>query len=55
MFKTMYPNLTRWQTWQERQTLLLEKRAVLAQRTATAMTEIQSATNSINDAVAIIE
>ena len=29
--------------------------AVLAQRTATAMTEIQSATNSINDAVAIIE
>src|SRR3989339_1697649 len=29
--------------------------AVLAQRTASAMTEIQSATNSINDAVAIIE
>ena len=29
--------------------------AVLAQRTATAMTEIQGATNSINDAVAIIE
>ncbi|OHE06576.1 nitrate- and nitrite sensing domain-containing protein [Sulfurimonas sp. RIFOXYB12_FULL_35_9] len=29
--------------------------AVLASRTASAMTEIQSATNSINDAVAIIE
>jgi len=29
--------------------------AVLAQRTASAMTEIQSSTNSINDAVAIIE